>query len=114
MKNRLAALTAIIIVLSCLCACAVEVPQEQQEELPSALPPMVMVDGVLYHGSRITEETPDAQPDGWLTELIGYHEVPTEDGQANFGSEEAPYWYLAEGLCVKIKNEYYVFLEEQE
>lgn len=66
------------------------------------LPPMLMVGEDLY---QLEEDVTDkenslSEPDGVITE-VKMGQVPSEDGQANFGSKNMNYWEMDENILVK-------------
>lgn len=64
---------------------AIEAPQSA--EMPEARIPMVMVNGVLYLDTGVTDEElrKCGTYDGKITSVVSPEEIPTEDDQSNFG-----------------------------
>ena len=78
------------------------------------LPPMAMAEGRLYQLSEVLDGGPSRKPDGFLTEYIG-NQVPSRNGEFNFGEAEIPYWKTQAGLCVYIReNTNYLLLKESD
>lgn len=79
------------------------------------LPPMAMVDGTLYYDSG-RESTIDGRcgvMDGEITSTVGGNEIPTEDGQSNFGTG---YGYQRTGqdqIEIYINDKWMVFEPKQ-
>ena len=79
----------------------------------NALTPMVMVDGMVWQLSEESESGFSRSPDGTIREIIG-NEIPTENGQANFGAQGMPYWHLTDGLMVYVNGNYFIMTNLQE
>ena len=72
-------------------------------------PNRIMVDGTLYMNFGETQqEKPRGEPDGTIKEIIGTAYFPKEDGQANYGAEGMPYWYVEDKIVVAY-GKYYLF-----
>ena len=77
--------------------------------------PMIMVDGVIYldTGKQMPVEMEESAFLGTITSSVDGSEMPTQNGESNFGCEGAPYAYLDDGLAVLLDNEWVFFEKEQ-
>ena len=112
--TRLVSKTLGAIVLACcltlLISCSPAEPAEKWDRRP-----MVMVDGVIFldTGKEMVVEMDESAFLGTITSSVDGSEMPTQNGESNFGSEGAPYAYLDDGLVVLLNNEWVFFEKEQ-
>ena len=84
---------------------------------PNALVPSVMIEGALYLMSQ--NRKPDIEIDendfvGTILSTVPLSEWPTENGQANFGADGAPYAEYGNGYVVLWNSEWTLFLTAHE
>ena len=96
--------------LTLLIGCSPTEPAEKWDRRP-----MVMVDGVIFldTGKELAVEIAESAILGTITSSVDGSEMPTQNGESNFGSEGAPYAYLDDGLVVLLNNEWVFFEKEQ-
>jgi hypothetical protein len=77
--------------------------------------PMIMVEDGIYMdtGKQIAIEIDDSAILGSITSSIDAREIPTQNGESNFGSEGAPYAFYDDGLVVMLQNEWFFFEKEK-
>jgi hypothetical protein len=76
--------------------------------------PMIMVEGHLYldTGKKMLVEIDDSAIIGTITSEVDGSEIPTQNGQSNFGCVGAEYAYCDDGIVVMINNEWQFFRKE--
>lgn len=76
--------------------------------------PMVMVEEHLYldTGEKMLVEIDDSSIIDTITSEVDGSEIPTQNGQSNFGCVGAEYAYCDEGIVVMINNEWQFFRKE--
>ena len=109
MRRALRLLLALICILSLLTGCA-----HQEREWDRR--PMVLVKGTIYldTGKQIPVEVHESAVLGEITSSVDPSEIPTEEGQSNFGWEGAEYAFYEDGLVVLIDHEWVLFEKETE
>lgn len=87
------------------------------EQVAYDLPPQVMVDGTLYSTTGYPvpgQSSDDTQTEGTITSEVDGSEVPTEDGQSNFGTGYGYRAGLHDGtLEVRIDGDWVIFATEK-
>ena len=70
-----------------------------------------MVEDGIYMdtGKQIAVEIDDSAILGSITSSVDAKEMPTQNGESNFGSEGAPYAFYDDGLVVMLQNEWFFF-----
>lgn len=84
---------------------------QEQESLQWDRIPMVMVDGTLYYdtGEESAQAAHCGMADGEITSSVDGSEIPTEDGQSNFGTG-FPYQYGADGTIeIQMNGKWFIF-----
>jgi len=84
---------------------------------PNALVPSVMIDGTLYlmsQNRRPVIEVSENEFLGTIISSVPLSEWPSENGQANFDAEGAPYAEYGNGFVVLWNGEWTLFLTAQE
>ena len=102
---------ALVCCLTMLIGCSPAEPDEKWDRRP-----MIMVDGVIYldTGKEMAVEMEESAFLGTITSSVDGSEMPTQNGESNFGGEGAPYAYLDEGLVVLLNHEWVFFEKEQQ
>jgi hypothetical protein len=70
--------------------------------------PMLMVEGKIYldTGKQIPVDYDDAAILGRIDSSVGSSEIPTKNGESNFGSEGAKYAFYEDGIVVLLQNKW--------
>ena len=90
-------------------AMAEEWLQDEMENSQWDVIPMVQVDGLYYYSTGKEAVSGDGPPEGEITSTVDGSQIPTEDGQSNFG-EGFPYRYGEEGTIeVQMDSKWMVF-----
>ena len=73
--------------------------------------PMVMVNGQLYldTGKEILEEIAEEEILGEIVSSVPQTEIPSQEGQSNFGCEGSPYASYEEDIALCIDGTWYWF-----
>ena len=108
MKKRLLNLFLVGLVLLTM-----EFAWQQGSTPENVLAPMVMVNETLWQLSEESDGGFSRSPDGTFREIVG-NEIPTKNGQANFGTEGMPYWELSDGIMVYVNGKYFIMKNVQE
>lgn len=76
--------------------------------------PMVMIKDQLYldTGKKMSVKIDDSTILGTITSEVDSSEIPTQNGQSNFGCVGAAYTYYDDGIVVMINNEWQFFRKE--
>lgn len=84
--RRTRAFVFVLLFVCSFAACGVESAVE--EAAPGALPPQIMVDGVIYVDTGLESTAADRQDsfDGEITSTVMGHQQPSENDQSNFGT----------------------------
>lgn len=108
MKPAVCLLLCVIISACLLGGCA--------NQSPADLRPMVCVEGVLYvdTGKAVPVEIDPSAILGTIGSSVDSSEIPTENGQSNFGSVGAEYAFCEDYLVVMLNDEWYRFDSEKE
>jgi hypothetical protein len=85
--------------------------QNEKEEGLSDRRPMIMVNDKIYMdtGKEIAVEIDASAVLGLITSSVKSTEIPTQNGESNFGNEGAQYAFFDDGLIVLIQNEWLFF-----
>jgi len=85
-----------------------------EEEMVGDRIPMIMVEEHLYldTGEKVQVEIDDSAIIGTITAEVDSSEIPTKNGQSNFGCVGAEYAYCYEGIVVMINSEWQYFRKE--
>lgn len=77
--------------------------------------PMIMVNDKIYMdtGNEIPVEIDASAILGTITSSVKNTEIPTQNGESNFGNVGAQYAFYREGLVVLLQNEWIFFEEDK-
>lgn len=86
-------------------------PDEQGEATPGDRIPMVMVDGTIYvdTGRESTVTARCGTMDGEITSSVDASEIPSEEGQSNFGSGFGYQYGVGDTIEVYMNEKWWVF-----
>jgi len=78
--------------------------------------PMIMVEGEIYMdtGKQMTAEMDDSAFLGTITSSVDGTEMPTQNGESNFGCEGAQYAFYEDGLVVMLQDKWVFFEKDKE
>ena len=109
MPRNMKAAAALCIACCCLLLCACRAQDTRWDRKPA-----VMVSGVLYldTGKAVPVEMDESALLGAISSSVAGHELPTEDGQSNFGCVGAKYAHFEGELVVLLNHEWYLFEKE--
>ena len=80
-------------------------------DAPNAMVPSIMYEGSLYRttGKVIPAEVDESAIVGELSSVVPLSQLPTKDGEANFGQIGDPYAITSDGLLVIMGHEWVKF-----
>ena len=86
-------------------------PVEVTPDTPNAMVPSIMYEGSLYKttGKAIPAEVDESAIVGEISSVVPLSQLPTKDGEANFGQIGDPYAITSDGLLVIIGHEWVKF-----
>ena len=86
-------------------------PIEVTPDAPNAMVPSIMYEGILYRttGKAIPAEVDESAIVGEIGSVVPLSQLPTKDGEANFGEVGDPYAITSDGLIVIMNHEWVVF-----
>lgn len=86
-------------------------PVEVTPDTPNAMVPSIMYEGSLYRttGKAIPAEVDESAIVGDISSVVPLSQLPTKDGEANFGQIGDPYAITIDGLLVIMGNEWVLF-----
>lgn len=86
-------------------------PVEFTPDAPNAMVPSIMYEGILYRttGKAIPAEVDESAIVGEIGSVVPLSQLPTKDGEANFGEVGDPYAITSDGLIVIMNHEWVVF-----
>ena len=86
-------------------------PIEVTPDAPNAMVPSIMYEGILYRttGKAIPAEVDESAIVGEIGSVVLLSQLPTKDGEANFGEIGDPYAITSDGLLVIMNHEWVVF-----
>ena len=86
-------------------------PVEVTPDTPNAMVPSIMYEGSLYRttGKAIPAEVDESAIVGEISSVVPLSQLPTKDGEANFGQIGDPYAITSHGLLVIIGHEWVKF-----
>lgn len=108
MKKLIALILAVVVALS-LAACGAK--EQTTPNTPNATFPSVMYEGKLYKttGKQIPAEVDETAIVGHITSVIPLSQLPSNEGEANFGQVGDPYALTSDGLLVLVDHEWTIF-----
>ncbi|AOT68967.1 lipoprotein [Geosporobacter ferrireducens] len=109
--KKILSLVLILFLIIAITACG---NKEVEEKMLWDRIPMVMVEEQLYldTGEKMPVEIDDSAIIGTITSEVDGSEIPTQNGQSNFGCVGAAYAYCDDGIVVMINNEWQFFRKE--
>ena len=86
-------------------------PVEFTPDTPNAMVPSIMYEGSLYRttGKAIPAEVDESAIVGEISSVVPLSQLPTKDGEANFGQISDPYAITSDGLLVIMNHEWVLF-----
>lgn len=86
-------------------------PIEVTPDTPNAMVPSIVYEGNLYRttGKQIPSEVDDSAIVGYISSVVPLSQLPSNEGEANFGKVGAPYAITSDGLLVIMGHEWVVF-----
>lgn len=86
-------------------------PIEVTPDAPNAMVPSIMYEGILYRttGKAIPAEVDVSAIVGEIGSVVPLSQLPTKDGEANFGEIGDPYVITSDELLVMMNHEWVVF-----
>ena len=86
-------------------------PIEVTPDAPNAMMPSIMYEGILYRttGKAIPAEVDESAIVGEIGSVVPLSQLPTKDGEANFGEIGDPYAITSDGLLVIMNHEWVIF-----
>ena len=108
------------IILSILCILILAGCSKKEQivpDTPNAMVPSIIYQGSLYRttGKQIPAEVDESAFVGEISSVVPLNQLPTKEGEANFGEIGDQYAITSDGLLVKMNNEWTLFeLSEME
>jgi len=102
-------LLAILLCLLLLAACGGQAKSNDHIRI-------LMVEGEHYLDSGRGPVPGEVDPEavlGQISSTVEQDQVPTQDGQSNFGCVGADYARVKEGIAVSIDHEWHIFIKEE-
>ena len=86
-------------------------PVEVVPDTPNAMVPSIMYEGSLYRttGKAIPAEVDEAAIVGEISSVVPLSQLPSKDGEANFGQIGDLYAITSDGLLVIMNHEWVLF-----
>ena len=86
-------------------------PVEVVPDTPNAMVPSIMYEGSLYRttGKAIPAEVDESAIVGKISSVVPLSQLPTKDGEANFGQIGDPYAITSDGMLVIMNHEWVKF-----
>ena len=86
-------------------------PVEVVPDTPNAMVPSIMHEGSLYRttGKAIPAEVDESAIVGEISSVVPLSQLPSKDGEANFGQIGDPYAITSDGLLVIMNHEWVLF-----
>ena len=86
-------------------------PIEVTPVTPNAMVPSIVYTGSLYRttGKQIPAEVDDSAIVGYISSVVPLSQLPSNEGEANFGEVGAPYARTSDGLLVIMGHEWVLF-----
>lgn len=111
MKHNLSFLVLVLFFIITITACG---NKEVEEKMLGDRIPMIMVEEYIYldTGEKMPVEIDDMAILGNITSEVAGSEIPTQNGQSNFGCVGSKYAYFDDGIAVMINNEWQYFKRE--
>ena len=86
-------------------------PVEVTPDAPNAMVPSIMYEGSLYRttGKAVPADVDESALVGEISSVVPLSQLPTKDGEANFGQIGDPYAITSDGLLVIMGHEWVIF-----
>ena len=86
-------------------------PVEVAPDTPNAMVPSIVYEGNLYRttGKQIPATVDESAIVGHISSVVPLSQLPSNEGEANFGEVGDPYAVTSDGLLVLMDNEWTVF-----
>ena len=102
------------IILSILCILIMAGCSKKEQivpDTPNAMVPSIIYQGSLYRttGKQIPAEVDESAIVGEISSVVPLTQLPTKEGEANFGEIGDQYAVTSDGLLVKMNNEWTLF-----
>ena len=102
------------IILSILCILILAGCSKKEQivpDTPNAMVPSIIYQGSLYRttGKQIPAEVDESAIVGEIVSIVPLTQLPTKEGEANFGEIGDQYAITSDGLLVKMNNEWTLF-----
>ena len=102
------------IILSILCILILAGCSKKEQivpDTPNAMVPSIIYQGSLYRttGKQIPAEVDESAIVGEISSVVPLNQLPTKEGEANFGKIGDQYAITSDGLLVKMNNEWTLF-----
>lgn len=102
------------IILSILCILILAGCSKKEQivpDAPNAMVPSIIYQGSLYRttGKQIPAEVDESAILGEISSVVPLNQLPTKEGEANFGEIGDQYAITSDGLLVKMNNEWTLF-----
>ncbi len=106
---------ACILVLCTIIALAGCGKSQTEPTTPNTYLPTIMYDGKLYRSTfkGIEGEVDQTEIIGNVSSTVPLSQLPTENGQANFGDTDTPYAMTESGLVAKFNGEWTLFTTDE-
>lgn len=81
-------------------------------DTPNAMVPSIIYEGIRYRttGKEIPAEVDESAIVGRISSVVPLSQLPTKEGEANFGEVGDPYAMTSEGLLVLMNNDWVSFV----
>ena len=108
MKKLLALIVALICVLT-LAGC--DTKEQTAPNTPNATIPSLVYKGNLYRttGKKIPASVDETAIVGYISSVVPLSQLPSNEGEANFGEVGDPYALTSDGLIVSVDNQWTIF-----
>ena len=86
-------------------------PIEVTPDTPNAMVPSIVYEGNLYRttGKQIPAEVDDSAIVGYISSVVPLSQLPSNEGEANFGETGDPYAMTSDGLLFIMGHEWVLF-----
>ena len=114
MKMKLIFVFFVLFAVMALAGCGRSQDAPTASTTPNTYLPTIMYDGKLYRSTfkGIEGEFDQTEIIGNVSSTVPLSQLPTENGQANFGDTDTPYAMTESGLVVMFNGEWTLFSED--
>ena len=86
-------------------------PVEVTPDTPNAMVPSIVYEGNLYRttGKQIPATVDESAIVGYISSVVPLSQLPSNEGEANFGEDGDPYAITSDGLLVIMGHEWVLF-----